>query len=89
MTFYISRRKFLNSTAAGVGAAGLVSAFPWAKNAHAAIGLNGVQWGGPWDRVGQEGEQESGHVVGQVGAAHGRLGRVHPEDEGGVAEREN
>ena len=48
MTFYISRRKFLNSTAAGVGAAGLVSAFPWARNAHAATRLTGVQWGGPW-----------------------------------------
>ena len=48
MTVFVTRRTFLNTTAAGVGAAGLVSAFPWAKDAKAAIELTGVQWGGLW-----------------------------------------
>ena len=48
MNSNISRRKFLHSTASGVGAAGMLSAFPWAMDAKAAIQLTGVQWGGPW-----------------------------------------
>ena len=48
MSSKFSRRKFLNSTTASIGAAGMVSAFPWSMDAQAAVQLTGVQWGGPW-----------------------------------------
>ena len=48
MTFHITRRKFLNTTAAGVGAAGLASAMPWSNEARAATNLTGVMWGGSY-----------------------------------------
>lgn len=43
-----NRRNFMQSTAAGLAAAGLASAFPFDKAARAAEGLTVVEWGPPW-----------------------------------------
>lgn len=49
MTLHISRRRFLNGTVAGVGAAGFASALSFAREARAQkVALTGVMFGGPW-----------------------------------------
>lgn len=48
MDYNLTRRRFLNSTVAGAGLAGLSTALPWVNEALAATTLVGVQWGGPW-----------------------------------------
>ena len=81
-----NRRNFMQSTAGGLAAAGLASAFPFGNTARAAESLTVVEWGPPWIEGSKKGAGGSDDVGYHLGATPGWRGGHLAKDQIELAE---